>query len=140
MLREFIRNENRDIVDTRLVMEKCEWIRKIIEKRKELSNADLALEYIYEKLSGKISKRDRKHFAEQSIKYQQKRLSLESELEELDKARIYDHFTQHDLGIKSKEYIEFTPITSSKQKVKQIERPQRKTNVMITLNPNDYKK
>lgn len=140
MVREFIRNENYEIIDTRLLMEKNIWIKTIIEKRRELNNIDSALEYIYETLSSKLSRKNKRIFAEKAIKFQEKRLEIEAELLELEKARTYDHFVQHNLNAEPKDYIEFTPINSSKQKIKKVERKNRTTNVMITLNSDDYTK
>lgn len=147
MKKIFVRDENYEIVGTRIELEKNEWIKEVLRVEKELNLCKVSIKLINHSLDGKLSKKRKIYFLNQLKEFELKQQELKNKLEELKHIKTYDMFEETNLHATVRESIEFTPIISEEKKAKQkslnsvynLQRNKKRDTVMITLDQNDCK-
>lgn len=148
MVREFIRDENHQIIGTRLVIERGQYINKLEEARNNLFIIDEMLSYKYNKLLKMTTRKNKKRILGEVNNLQLNKMEIENQIEELLQAKVFNHFTENRFDVQYEGNIKLMDIMTPEQKEHQemlskkynLIRINKRYNPMITLNENGYKK
>lgn len=147
MIKRFVRNENHEIIGTKIELEHNERLEYFLNLESKYNHCENSIKLINHSLTGKNSRKTKIYFLNKLKEFELEKAEINKQLEKLKTISTYDMFELTNLHVGSKESLEFTPIISEEKKVKQkklneaynLQRKMQRNNVMITLDKNDYR-
>lgn len=145
MTKVFIRDKNNKIIGEQNLIEQGQYIKEIMILNSKLCNVNNKINLVLLSLNNRLPKKERIYFLTKLEKLKLEAIEISKMIKELTNSKKYNHFTQYDFKVESKDFLEFKPIISEiqKEKSKHLKlaytycKNRKRDNIMITLDSNE---